>query len=91
MALKEIREFPEDSSPDSTDKILMQTSAGDITSYSQIQNLFVEGIFKIRRVSQEAEPTPAVGELMMWYKPTGSRVRLIYNDTDAGVVSVQLN
>lgn len=46
--------------------------------------------FLPRRLSQEAQPTPAVGELLMWYKPTGARVRLVYNDADKGVVAVQM-
>lgn len=46
--------------------------------------------FLPRRLSQEAEPTPATGELLVWYKPTGNRVRLAYNDPDMGVVTVQL-
>lgn len=46
--------------------------------------------FLPRRLSQEAEPTPAEGELMVWHKPTGNRVRLTYNDPTVGVVTVQM-
>ncbi len=46
--------------------------------------------FLPRRLSQEAEPTPAAGELLVWHKPTGNRVRLIYNDSTVGVVTVQM-
>lgn len=46
--------------------------------------------FLPRRLSQEAQPTPASGELLVWHKPTGNRVRLTYNDPTVGVVAVQM-
>jgi hypothetical protein len=47
--------------------------------------------FKPRRVSQEGQPTPASGELLMWFKPTGNRLRIVYNDPVGGVKDVMLS
>jgi hypothetical protein len=44
----------------------------------------------LRRVRQAAEPTPAAGEILIWSDSDDDSVWLVYNDADAGVVTIQL-
>ena len=43
-----------------------------------------------RRVADSTQPTPAVGELMIWYDSGASKLYILYNDTTAGVKKVEL-
>lgn len=64
--------------------IIFQTAATSL-------DLATNGAYFLpRRLSQEAQPTPASGELLIWHKPTGNRVRLTYNDPTVGVIAVQM-
>ena len=46
--------------------------------------------FKPRRVSQAAEPTPDLNELLIWIDTDDNKMRLVYNDSVAGVLSVEV-
>ena len=48
------------------------------------------GRVKLRRISQAPQPTPAVGELLLWRDTDDDRTRLLYRDPDLGVRSVEL-
>jgi len=48
------------------------------------------GYLKPRRLRQAAQPTPEVGELLMWSDSDDDSVHLVYRDADAGVVEVAL-
>lgn len=47
--------------------------------------------FRPRRLSQSAQPTVALHELMIWRDPDDNTVHLLYNDEDEGVIDHQLN
>lgn len=46
--------------------------------------------FILRRVVQESQPTPETGEMVVWRKPADGKTRMLYNDPDAGILSVEL-
>lgn len=76
---------------------------GDNTDYSQMSNggdvsFGGAGGFYPRRVSQSAEPANGtgstqidVGEQIFWHDTDDGKVYLMYNDTDTGVVKIELN
>ena len=57
-------------------------------------NAFVEhvadGTHRPRRVSQAAQPVPAVGEAIYWHDSVNAKVYLVYNDPTLGVKKVEL-
>ena len=44
----------------------------------------------IRRVSQSAEPTPNVGELILWHDTDDAKTYLIYEDVTVGGRKIEL-
>jgi hypothetical protein len=50
-----------------------------------------DAYFKPRRVRQATIPTPQADELLVWSDSDDDSVHLVYNDDDAGVVSVTLS
>ncbi len=44
----------------------------------------------IRRVSQSAEPTPNVGELILWRDTDDDKTYLVYEDIDIGGRKIEL-
>ena len=42
------------------------------------------------RVSSTTQPTPNIGELMIWHDSGNGKVYLLYRDTDEGIKSVEL-
>ena len=48
------------------------------------------GYLKPRRLSQSAQPTPDVGELLIWRDSDDSKTYLVYNDTTEGVRKVEM-
>ena len=66
-----------------------------ITNYAEIGstgNLKFVGSaeFHPPRVSQSAQPTPSVGELMVWRDTDDNKTYLVYNDTDEGVRKTEM-
>ncbi|KKM18867.1 hypothetical protein LCGC14_1661360 [marine sediment metagenome] len=57
---------------------------------SQLIQQLLSGILTPRRVSQSGQPTPTVGELMVWRDSDDSKTYLVYNDTDEGVRKVEM-
>ena len=44
----------------------------------------------IRRVSQATEPTPEVGELLLWHDTDDDKTYLIYEDVSQGGRKIEL-
>jgi len=43
-----------------------------------------------KRISQSAQPTPRLGELILWRDTDDDKTYLVYNDIDVGVRKVEL-
>jgi len=50
----------------------------------------VHDVISPRRISQSSQPTPAVGELILWRDTDDDRTYLLYNDVDVGIRSIEL-
>lgn len=48
------------------------------------------GYIKLRRLSQSAEPTPDVGELLLWRDTDDDKTYLVYEDVDLGGRKIEL-
>jgi len=48
------------------------------------------GVFKPRRVSQSAQPTPADNELLVWRDTDDDKTYLVYDDPDVGTRKVEM-
>ena len=42
------------------------------------------------RVSQSAQPTPAVGEMVVWHDTDDAKTYIVYNDVTVGVRKVEM-
>ena len=71
---------------------LQNTSAIQIhtASVQSLENQANIAVFIPRRLSQSAEPTPAVGELIIWRDTDDNKTYIVYNDTIEGVRKVEL-
>jgi len=47
--------------------------------------------FHPRRIRQSSQPSPSAGELLIWSDSDDDAVRFVYNDADAGAVTVLLS
>ena len=59
-------------------------------SVQALENQANIAVFIPRRLSQSAQPTPAVGEIIIWRDTDDNKTYLVYNDTDEGVRKVEL-
>lgn len=71
-------------------KLLKKDLLREDSSYHISQIAKDSLLIKPRRLSQSAQPTPAVGELILWHDTDDSKTYLVYNDTDEGVRKVEL-
>jgi len=69
-------------------------TAQDWTAVQTIKSgltIDVLGTFTPKRIRQANQPTPSAGEIVVWSDSDDDAVRLVYNDANAGVVTILLS
>ena len=60
------------------------------TYLNRFNDLWLGGNFYPLRTSQDAQPTPELGELRVWHDSNDAKIYLIYNDADLGIVKIEM-